>query len=79
MKRLSKTDKSIIIKIVVALPFSPNDTPHARYKRARDKFFESLSKGSKRKYALYDACNAAASGIDKDRDLAIDAIKDCLE
>lgn len=83
MKRLSKEDKPVILKIVQALPYCTFGNPHACYLRARNKFLESLEKnfGRKdaRKIAFYDACEAAADGVVRDCNLAKAAIADFVE
>jgi hypothetical protein len=88
MKKLNKTDKAVIYKIIRELPLTDGDTPNSRYMRARDKYIESLAKNLElhllskvdaRKYAFIDACHAAAK---KDMRLcfkAVDAIKDLPE
>ena len=85
MKKLNKTDKAVIYKIIRELPLADNDKPSSRYMRARDKYIESLAKNTHlpkmdaRKYAFMDACHAAARGDMKLCFVAIDAIKNLPE
>jgi len=79
MDGLNKEDKAVIRKIIMVLPWSPDDSAHVRYLRAINKFSAMIKKGSTRKKALYRACHAAANGIEEHRILAVNAIKDCWE
>ncbi len=88
MKKLNKADKAVIYKIIRELPLADDDKPCSRFIRARDKYFESLAKNlditllskiDARKYALIDACHAAAKGDMMLCFKVIDAIKDLPE